>query len=236
MTDAHPSAGTPVEGTVVPFTGIRGAVARAMTGAWGAPRVAVAFDVELDACLALRRARQEEAGEDVRLSPTHFILRAAALALRDHPGLNGTVHDDGVHLSATVDIGLAVSIDGGLIVPVIRAVDAKPVEVVAREAAELAQQARSGGLRQSALRGGTFTVSTLGATGAAWFTPILNAPQVAILGVGAIQRRAVVRGDDVVPASMTTLTVIFDHRAVDGQPAATFLAAIRDRLEHPDEL
>lgn len=222
------------DGTTVPFVGLRGAIARAMTGAWDVPRVAVAIDVRLDACQDARRARQAELGDSPRLSPTHYIVRAAALALRDHPRLNGRVGADGVELADTVDIGLAVALDEGLLVPVLRDVDITSVDAIAREAAELADRARSGRLAPADQRGGSFTVSTLGATGAVWFTPILNAPQVAILGIGAIERRAIVVEEDVVPATMTTLTLVFDHRATDGHPAATFLADVRDRLERPE--
>lgn len=224
------------EGTFVPFTGLRGAVARTMDTAWQAPRVAVAFDVEVDACLALRQARIEQAPDDVRLSVTHFVLRAAALALRDHPGLNGQVEQDGVRLSDRVDIGLAVSVTDGVVAPVLREVDTKSLETIAAEAQQLAVQARAGGLGPSTMRGATFTVSTLGATGASWFTPIINPPQIAILGVGGVVRRPVARGDDVAIASVMTLTLVFDHRATDGQPAALFLAAVRDRLQTPADL
>lgn len=226
----------PTNGTTVPFVGLRGAIARAMTGAWAVPRVAVAIDARLDACERRRRERQAELGESPRLSPTHYILRAVALTLRDHPRLNGVVAESGVQLAESIDIGVAVSLEEGLLVPVVREVDAKPVEDIAREAADLAGRARAGRLEPSAQRGATFTVSTLGATGAAWFTPILNAPQVAILGIGAIERRPIVVEDEIVAATMTTLTLVFDHRATDGHPAATFLAAVRDRLERPDGL
>lgn len=219
---------------LVPFTGLRGAVARAMSAAWQAPRVAVAIDVKLDALTQLRAQRQETAGAAPKLSPTHFVLRAVALALREHPALNGEIARDGVRLRERIDVGLAVNVPGGVLAPVIRELDAKPVEVVADEAAQLAAQARAGTLPPSALRGATFTCSTLGATGIDWFTPILNPPQIAILGAGAIVRRPVVDDEDrVVVAPTMALTLVFDHRATDGHPAATFLAAVRDQLERP---
>jgi pyruvate/2-oxoglutarate dehydrogenase complex dihydrolipoamide acyltransferase (E2) component len=218
---------------LVPFTGLRGAVARAMSAAWEAPRVAIAVDVRVDALSDLRARRQEQVGVTARLSPTHFVLRAAALALREHPGLNGEITSDGVRLRDSIDIGLAVNMPDGVLVPVLREVDTKTVESVAEEAAGLAEYARAGTLKPSALRGATFTFSTLGATGIDWFTPILNPPQIAILGAGAIVRRPIVDGDDVVIASMMTLTLVFDHRATDGHPAALFLAAVRKQIELP---
>jgi pyruvate dehydrogenase E2 component (dihydrolipoamide acetyltransferase) len=220
----------------VPLTGLRGAVARAMEAAWQAPRVAVGFEVDMTACLARQRVLQLELGPQPRLSPTHFVIRAAALAMRDHPGLNAHIGASSITLSSAINVGLAVNVEGGVMVPVIRHADLKPIEIVAAEAADAAHKARTGALTASASRGGTFTVSTLGSTGAAWFTPILNGPQVAILGVGALGQRAVVRDGAVVAAPMMTLTLVFDHRALDGYPAAQGLAAIRGRLEEPSEL
>lgn len=222
--------------TSIPFTGLRGAVARAMSAAWEAPRVAVAIDVNADAMLAARTRRQDEAGAGAKLSPTHFILRALALALREHPHVNGEVEREGVRLHERVDIGLAVDVPNGVLVPVLRDVDTKSVATIAGETARLAAQAREGTLMPSALRGATFTLSTLGATGISWFTPILNPAQIAILGAGAITRQPVAEGDRVVVGSVMTLTLVFDHRATDGFPAATFLAAVRERLEHPETL
>jgi pyruvate/2-oxoglutarate dehydrogenase complex dihydrolipoamide acyltransferase (E2) component len=219
-------ASAPSEPQVTPLRGMRGAVARAMQAAWQAPRVAVALDVSFEAC---RAAQRERAG----LSPTHFVLRAAALGLREHPALNGWVKDDAVHRSAAVDIGLAVNVDGGVVVPVLRAVDEKPIDAVAAGAAELAAQAREGSLSPAAQQGAGFTLTTLGSTGITWFTPILHAPQIAILGVGAVRREPVVIDEEVVPASIVTLTLVFDHRAVDGHPAAQFLATVGQHLEQP---
>jgi pyruvate dehydrogenase E2 component (dihydrolipoamide acetyltransferase) len=196
----------------------------------------MAVDVRVDALIDLRAHRQEQLGPTPRLSPTHFVMRAAALALREHPGLNGEIETDGVRLRDRIDIGLAVNMPDGVLVPVVREVDAKPVETVAEEAAGLAEQARAGTLKPSALRGATFTFSTLGATGIDWFTPILNPPQIAILGAGAIDRRPIADCDDVVIASIMTLTLVFDHRATDGHPAALFLAAVRKQIERPSAL
>ncbi len=136
-----------------------------------------------------------------------------------------------VELASEVNLGLAVSLDEGVIVPVIRDADRKSMAELAAEARDLAAAARAGSLEGSALRDGTFTVSTLGATGIDWFTPILNAPQVAILGVGRVTDRVIARDGAAVVAPAMTLTLVFDHRAVDGHPAAQFLAALRDRLE-----
>jgi pyruvate dehydrogenase E2 component (dihydrolipoamide acetyltransferase) len=159
------------------------------------------------------------------------VLRAVALVLTEHPRLNGRVIADAVETSDAVHLGLAVDADDVVLVPVIRHADRKSIAELATEAAALADAARAGRLPPAASQGGTFTVSTLGAAGIDWFTPVLNAPQIAILGVGRIAPRAVVRDGAVVVAPTMHLTLVFDHRAVDGRPAARFLAALRARLE-----
>lgn len=218
----------------VPFTGLRGAVARATSAAWQAPRVAAAVEVDMRACLALQRTLQERLGAEPRLTPTHLVLRAVALTLPEHPRLNGRVDAEGVELVEEVALGLAVNLAEGLLAPVIRDAAAKPVAQLARESRELAAAARAGSLGPSAIKHGTFTVTTLGATGIDWFTPVLNAPQVAILGVGSVAERPLARDGAVIAAPTMALTLVYDHRAVDGHPASLMLAALRDRLERAD--
>ena len=216
----------------VPLTGMRGAVAREMASAWQHPRVAMGVEVEMTAALA---ALERQRGDGPRLSPTVAVVRAAGLSLVEHPRLNALVSEEAVEVATSVNIGLAVSLEEGVIVPVIRDAHEKSMAALAAEMAELARVARAGELPGTALRDGTFTVSTLGASGIDWFTPVLNSPQAAILGVGRVAERAVVRDGTVIVAPTVVLTLVFDHRAVDGHPAALFLAAVRDRLER-DEL
>ena len=215
----------------MPFTGMRGAVARQMASAWQHPRVAASVEVEMTPALAALEAQR---AHEARLSPTVAVLRAAALALVEHPRLNALVNEEALEAAASVNIGLAVSLDEGVIVPVIRDADQKSMAALAAEMAQLARAARADELPGTALREGTFTVSTLGASGIDWFTPVLNSPQAAILGVGRVAERPVVRDRSVIVAPTVVLTLVFDHRAVDGQPAALFLAAVRDRLERGD--
>ena len=226
-----PAASTDSGPLRVPLTGMRGAVAREMALAWQQPRVAIGVEVEMSAALDLL---QDQRGDGTRLSPTHAVLRSVSLTLREHPRLNSRVNEDAVELALDVNLGLAVSLDEGVIVPVIRNADRRSLLELAAEAEELAQAARAGSLPGTALRDGTFTVSALGATGIDWFTPILNPPQVAILGVGRVTERVIARDGAAVVAPTVVLTLIFDHRAVDGHPAALFLAALRDRLERGD--
>ena len=230
-----PVAAPPPPSRLVPFSGLRGTIARNLSLAWQAPRVAAGVDVDMSAALAHLAELRRGAG-DLRLTLTPLFIRAAALALRAHPRLNALVTEQGVEQMNAVHIALAVSLEDGLLTPVIRDADTRSVADLATEAARLAALARAGTLPPSALQGGTFTVSNLGATGIDWFTPVLNPPQVAILGVARVVERPVVRGGQLAVAPCTTLTLVFDHRAIDGDPAARFLATLRDLLEEPSAL
>lgn len=223
----------PAAPALIPLKGLRGSIARNMSAGWQAPRVAMAVDVDMRACEARRHAAAA-AGE--KLTPTALVLRAVALALRRHPAMNALMREGGIERMDEVHVGLAVSIEGGLAVPVLRQADAKPVGQLAAEARELAAAARAGRLPPKAYQGGTFTVTSLGMAGIDWFTPILNPPQVGIVGVSRVVERAAVRDGQVVAAPMTTLTLVFDHRAVDGHPAALFLREAADLLEAADAL
>ncbi|MGD9736482.1 MAG: 2-oxo acid dehydrogenase subunit E2 [Solirubrobacterales bacterium] len=231
------SAAGEAEGTAaerIPFTGIRGAVARNMATAWQNPRVAAGARVEMSACLALEEELRASLDPGLKLSPTHLLLRAVALTLAEHPRLNGVVGEGAAEIAPEVAIGLAVSLEEGIVVPVIRDVASRALSEIISETSRLTKAARAGELGNAELSGGTFTVSNLGATGIDWFTPILNSPQIAILGVGAIAERPVARAGQVSAAPTMDLTLVYDHRAVDGHPASLMLAALRDRLQRAD--
>ena len=214
--------------TLVPLKGIRGVIARSLSAAWQAPRVAQGLDADMS--VALQRIERERQTTGRKISITHAVLRSAALALRDHRSVNGVVTEQGVELWSQVNLGVAVNTVHGVVVPVLQQADAKDLAALETEVAVLADGARAGKLPASAYQRGTFTVSTLGATGIDWFTPVLNPPQIAILGVGRVAERAVVVDGAVVPRPMMTLTLVFDHRALDGHPAGLFLADVVRRL------
>ena len=221
----------------IPLSGLRGIIARNMTSAWQTvPRVAAGLEVDVTACLATRKALQERLGPEPHVSLTHLILRAVALTLREHPRLNAHVVEGAVEVVADVNLGLAVNLEDGLVVPVLRHADRKSVVELAAEARRLAEAAREGRLPPATLQGATFTVTNLGATGIDWFTPIIHQPQIAILGVGRVAERAVVRDGRVVVAPTMILTLVYDHRGVDGYPASLFLAAVGDRLRRAQEM
>jgi pyruvate/2-oxoglutarate dehydrogenase complex dihydrolipoamide acyltransferase (E2) component len=221
----------------MPLSGLRGIIARNMTAAWQTvPRVAAGLEVDVTAGLATRKALQERLGPEPHISLTHLILRAVALTLREHPRMNAHVIEGVVEVLADINLGLAVNLEDGLVVPVLRHADRKSVVELAAEARRLAEAAREGRLPPATLQGGTFTVTNLGAAGIDWFTPIIHQPEVAILGVGRVVERAVVSDGRVVVAPTMTLTLVYDHRGVDGYPASLFLAAVGDRLRRAQEL
>lgn len=218
---------------LIPLKGLRGSIARNMSAGWQAPRVAMGVGVDMTACQALQA---RAAAQGTKLTPTALVVRATALALRRHPAMNALMREGGIERASDVHIGLAVAVDGGLAVPVLREADTKSAAQLAAESRELAAAARAGQLPPRAYQGGTFTVTSLGMTGIDWFTPILNPPQVGILGISRVIERAVVRDATVVAAPMTTLSLVFDHRAIDGHPAALFLRELADLLERASEL
>jgi pyruvate/2-oxoglutarate dehydrogenase complex dihydrolipoamide acyltransferase (E2) component len=220
----------------IALSGMRAAVARNMDVGWRIPRVAHSIEADVSALEALRSAMQQECGGSQKISLTAFILRAVALTLRQHPRLNARMLEKEIELMPDINLGLAVSLDEGLMVPVLRGADRKSVTELAEESRTLAAGARSGTLGAGTYQRGTFTITNLGTTDIDSFTPIINAPQVAILGVTRVARRAVVKGDQIVIAPMMGLHLVFDHRAVDGYPAALFLSELKRRLETTEGL
>jgi pyruvate dehydrogenase E2 component (dihydrolipoamide acetyltransferase) len=177
----------------------------------------------------------EKATGGVRLSPTDIVVKAAAQALKEFPYVNAHIDGDTLTLfEDAVHVGLAVSLgDEGLIVPVIRDAGRKGLADIARARQDLAARARSGKLNPDDYTGGTFTISNLGGYGIESFNPVINPPQVAILGVGAIQDEVVALDGRPAVRPMMGLSLSFDHRAMDGAPAAAFLARLKEMLENP---
>jgi pyruvate/2-oxoglutarate dehydrogenase complex dihydrolipoamide acyltransferase (E2) component len=171
-----------------------------------------------------------------RAAYTEMIVRACALSLRDHPRVGSRWSEDGLVPPQSVDIGVAVSVEGGLIVPVIRHADTKNIEGLSHEIAELAERARSGQITTPETRGGTFSVTNLGAHRIDAFTPLLDLPQAAILGVGRARPRPAVVNGLVVPRTLMVLSLTIDHRVIDGDPAAAFLDRVIELLEDPGSL
>ncbi|MCG7327536.1 pyruvate dehydrogenase complex dihydrolipoamide acetyltransferase [Achromobacter sp. ACRQX] len=217
----------------VPHSGMRRAIARRLTESkQHVPHFYLTVDCRMDALLALRA--QANQGGAVKLSVNDFIVRAAALALREVPEVNASWHDDDIEYHAGADISVAVATDGGLVTPIVRDADVKSLSVIGAEIVELAKRAKVNRLKPEEFTGGSLTVSNLGMYGISQFAAIINPPQAAILAVGAAERRPVVDADgQLVAATVMTVTLSADHRVVDGAVGARWLAAFRALIENP---
>jgi pyruvate dehydrogenase E2 component (dihydrolipoamide acetyltransferase) len=218
---------------VVPFAGIRKVVAERLTESLlTMAQVTVSREVDAGGLVARRAALAAgfEAAAGVRLTYTDLLVETVARLLTDHPLLNATLTEQGIVAPSAVHMGVAVALEDGLIVPVIRDAERRPLAELARDRADLATKAQAGTLSLDEVEGGTFTISNLGSFGADAFTPIVNPPQCAILGVGRIVDKPVAVSGRVEVRPMLWLSLTFDHRIVDGAPAARFLQELGDRL------
>jgi pyruvate dehydrogenase E2 component (dihydrolipoamide acetyltransferase) len=177
--------------------------------------------------------RQRFKAESPAPSYTDLIVKLTAAALQEHPALNARWEDEGIVLCRGIHICFAVDTEAGLVAPVLRDVPALGVQQLAARSRGLVERARSRKLSAEEMQGGTFTVSNLGSFGIDAFTPIINHPECAILGVGRIRRQPAVIEEQIVPRDMVTLSLTFDHRIVDGAPAARFLDTLRRFIEDP---
>jgi pyruvate dehydrogenase E2 component (dihydrolipoamide acetyltransferase) len=229
-----PPAPVPGEVEVVPLAGLRKAIARRMTEAWEAPVFQITMTADMSAAIRLREGLVARMGED-DAKPTYsdLLTKVCAVALMRHRPVNALFAGDEVHLVPTANIGIAVAVPGGLLVPVLRSCETKTIPQLANERADLVARTRDGKLRQEDLEGGTFTISNLGMYGVERFVAVLNPPQAAILAVGAIEERAVVRDGEVVARPVLEMTLTCDHRAVDGATASEFLRTVKQFLEEP---
>jgi pyruvate dehydrogenase E2 component (dihydrolipoamide acetyltransferase) len=185
--------------------------------------------------LALREhLKREWAGTGLRVpSINDFVVRAAAHALLEHPMLNATIRDDGIHLLEEVHVGVAVAVPDGLLVPVVRDADKRGLVDIAEQTQALAAAGREGRLTLAQLEGATFVVTSLGSYGVDFFTPVVNPGNTGILGVGRVRDGVRWEGDVPHRTSVLTLSLSFDHRAVDGAPAAEFLRTVSGLLTRP---
>src|SRR5205823_11678829 len=165
-----------------------------------------------------------------------FFVRAAVEAIKEFPIMNSSVDGSNVVYKREVNMGIAVALEAGLIVPVIKQAEEKNLLGIARAVQDLAERARTKRLSVDDVQGGTFTITNPGIFGSLFGTPIINQPQVAILGVGVIEKRAVVRNDAIAIRPMAYLALSFDHRIIDGAVADQFMACIKSKLENWDEV
>ncbi|MDR4460138.1 MAG: 2-oxo acid dehydrogenase subunit E2 [Nitrospirales bacterium] len=175
----------------------------------------------------------EQARKDLNLTYLPFVIKAVTQGIAAHPILNSSWSADGLVVKHAMHIGVAVAVDEGLLVPVLLNADQKDLVQIGKEVADLSQRARSKQLRPEEVQGGTFTITNHGGSGSLFSTPIINQPQIAILGVGAVQRRAVVINETIGIRHMAYLSLSFDHRAIDGATADQFMLKVKSVLEQP---
>ena len=191
-------------------------------------------EVDMEEAVRLRHELEQQV--NVRVTYTDLIVRATAAALREHPAMNARWEGEGVRRLSEIHIGVAVALDEGLVVPVVRDAAQVTLAEISTTIRDLSERARAMRLRPEEMQGSTFTVTNLGMFDVDVFTPVLNPPEAAILGVGRVRRRPVAEGERVEIRSTVTLSLTFDHRVVDGAPAAQFLQRVKYVLEHPQLL
>jgi pyruvate dehydrogenase E2 component (dihydrolipoamide acetyltransferase) len=229
--------GAPAADETVPYRGVRRTIGKQMERSkYTAPHVSHHDTAEVDALVAAReelKPKAEDAG--VKLTYMPFVMKAIVAGLKEYPYLNSELREDGeeIVLKGEYNLGIAVATDAGLMVPVVDNVDEKGLFELAAEVRDLATRARERKLKPEEMKGSTFSVTNFGAIGGEYATPIINYPETAILGLGAIEERPVVRDGEVVPAPTLPLSLSIDHRVVDGAVAAEFANTVMEHLEHP---
>lgn len=228
---APPPAPTaaPAAAEDIPLRGMRKVIAERMhQSLQGSAQLTISTEADVTQLID----RRQEVRQEFNVTYTDFIVQACAHALRQHPRMNAYLEGDIIRANSDIHVGLAVALDEGLIVPVVRDADKKSLKDIAAEAKTLAEKARASQLKLEEVSGGTFTVSNLGMYGVDAFTPIINVPQSGILGVGRIVEKPVIHRGEVTRRSMMVLSLTFDHRVIDGAPAGAFLQTVADLLAH----
>ena len=231
--------GSPMASRRVPLSNMRQVIARRLVESKTTiPHYQVSMSFDMDPLVAMRKDLNEKlAGGDVKLSVNDFLVRAAALAMHQHPDFNASFDGDAIVQHGAVNVGIAISLPedkgGGLVVGVIRDADRKSLRMISAESKALAEKARTRGLAPEDMEGATFTISNLGMYGVDHFTAIINPPNSAILAVGGAMKQPVVRGDSIEVGHRMTATLSNDHRVIDGAMAARWLQTVRESVEHP---
>ncbi len=233
-----PAAAAPMEvakpeARVIPFAGMRQAIAEHMVESLHSmAQLTMMMEVDVTELVKLR----EQVKAEFDVTYTDLVVKAVAKALKRHPMLNATLIGDEVHQLDSIHIGVAVALQDGLIVPVVRDADKRTVQEIGREVRRLAQGARDGSLSVDEVTGSTFTITNLGTYGIDGFTPIINSPEAAIMGVGRIVERVVVHDDQIARRKMMVLSLTIDHRLIDGATGAEFMRSLKEMIENPYRL
>ncbi|MGH8266029.1 MAG: 2-oxoglutarate dehydrogenase complex dihydrolipoyllysine-residue succinyltransferase, partial [Steroidobacteraceae bacterium] len=223
----------------LPMTRLRARIAQRLIEAQSTQALLTSFnEVDLTAVQELRARYKErfEKEQGVKLGFMSFFVKACIAALRKFPVVNASVDGNDIIYHEYYDIGVAVSTERGLLVPIVRDAEAKSFALIEKEVAEYARQARDGSIGIADLTGGTFTITNGGVFGSLMSTPIVNAPQSAILGMHKIQERPMVVNGQIAVRPMMYLAVTYDHRIIDGREAVQFLVAVKEALEDPGRM
>ncbi|MGC8900774.1 MAG: 2-oxo acid dehydrogenase subunit E2 [bacterium] len=225
--------GSDEQSSLIPLTDLRSAVAERMSySARTVAPVTLGMEVIADEIIKLKEALSLNYPSD-RITINDILIKLVAMAIKKHPLLNASLEEHGIRIFNVVNIGIGVAIEGGLIVPAITNADQKSIVQISRESKDLIERARTGKLTLEEISRGTFTLTNLGAYGIDMFTPIINPPQSATLGIGRILKKPWVINDKVEIASTMVLSLTFDHRIIDGAPAANGLLTIKQFIENP---
>jgi len=228
-----PTAAAPGEVEVEQLSSVRRTIARRLTEAWQAPAFQISMSADMIRSNELHARLAERAGEGPKVTLTDILTKACAAALMRHGAVNARFTGEAIERYPSADVGLAVAIPDGLVVPIIRGSERRTIAEIATARADLVDRARNGKLKQEDLEGGTFTISNLGMFGVEQFVAVLNPPQAAILAVGAVEERPVARDGELVVRPLMTMTLTCDHRALDGATASDFLRTVKSFLEEP---
>ncbi|WP_409275435.1 dihydrolipoamide acetyltransferase family protein [Neobacillus sp. SCS-31] len=222
------------------MSGIRRAIAKAMVNSkHTAPHVTLMDEVEVTSLVAHRKKFKEVAAEKgIKLTFLPYVVKALTSALKEYPELNTSVDDEAGEIIQKhyYNIGIAADTEKGLLVPVVKDADRKSVFAISNEINELASKARSGKLAPDEMKGGSCTITNIGSAGGQWFTPVINHPEVAILGIGRIAEKAIVKNGEIIAAPVLALSLSFDHRVIDGATAQNFMNHIKRLLNDPELL
>ena len=227
-----PAPAIPGDYEDVPVSQMRKTIARRLAESkFSAPHFYLTIDVDMGKAKQVREQLNQVSPS--KLSINDLVIKACAVALRKHPEINSSWLGDKIRINHSVNIGMAVAVEDGLLVPVIRNADQKALSQIAMEAKEFGAKAKEKRLQPADWEGNTFTISNLGMMGIDEFTAIINPPDACILAVGTIREVPVVKDGQIVPGSMMKLTMSCDHRVVDGAKGANFLKTLRELLEDP---
>lgn len=232
----NPQVGSTEQVQKLPVTGMRKVIAERMQESLQrSAQLTLTMKVDVTDLMALQKQISEtvQVHHETKLTVTDFVARAVVLSLGQHKEMNSAYIDDQIHVFDHIHLGMAVALEKGLVVPVIRDAQNDSLIQLAKNIKTLAERARKGQLNSDEMKGSTFTISNLGAYGVEHFTPILNSPEAGILGVGAASDTPVFKGEELQRRTILPLSLTFDHRVLDGAPAAAFLHTVKRYLEEP---